>query len=187
MKLNLFRKLSKRSRILLFIALLICLLVSVYIIYMEEFSNFHTVKENELYRSAAMDMDELEYFLPQYNIKTIINLRGKPRNDYHVTDEIKIVNRLNLEYYELDFASTKAPSKTDIEMLLSAFEKAKKPILIHCEAGSDRTGLACAIWKLCVEKDSKENSFRQLSIMYGHIPFGETSVLDDFFKEYQCK
>jgi len=183
---NFLGKIGRRHVAILMIILMVGLSASAYLVYMDEFANFHTVKDNELYRSSSMDMDELEYFLPRYNIKSIINLRGKPKNNMHFKDEMEIIKRLNLEYFELDLASTKAPTKKDIEQLLSAFDTAKRPILIHCEAGSDRTGLACAIWKLCVEKDSKENSARQLSILYGHISFGETSVLDDFFKEYNC-
>jgi len=186
MNFNFFKKLGRRNRIILIIFSIACLFAAAYMIYMDEFSNFHTVKKNELYRSSAMDMDELEYFLPKYNIKSVINLRGKPKNDVHFTDEMEIIKRLGIEYYELNFASTKAPTPKDIEQLMSAFDKAGKPILIHCEAGSDRTGLACAIWKLCIEKDTREDATRQLSIRYGHIAIGETSVLDDFFKDFRC-
>lgn len=186
MKFNFYRKFSRKTRLAFSAIIVICIIAAAYIIYMDEFSNFHTVKENELYRSASMDMDELEYFLPKYNIKSIINLRGRPKNDFHFSDEMEIIKRLGIEYFELNFASTKAPNETDIEGLLAAFRNATPPILIHCEAGSDRTGLACAIWKLCIEKDTRENALKQLSVFYGHIAFGETSVLDDFFKDYKC-
>lgn len=186
MRLNYLNKIQRKHKIAFGLIIVACLPLVVYITYMAEFSNFHTVTENALYRSSAMDMDELEYFLPKENIRSVINLRGNPQNDNHYTDEIEIVKRLNIKYFELDFASTKAPSESDILQLVSAFNEADKPILIHCEAGADRTGLACAIWKLCVEKTSKDEAARQLSFVYGHMPFGETSVLDKFFDNYIC-
>ncbi|MFD2031462.1 tyrosine-protein phosphatase [Ancylobacter dichloromethanicus] len=46
---------------------------------------------------------------------------------------------------------------------------AKKPILIHCQAGADRSGLASALYLAAIKKNSAEaEAEAQLSIRYGH-------------------
>jgi len=46
---------------------------------------------------------------------------------------------------------------------------APKPLLIHCKAGADRTGLASALYLGALEHQTRETAGWQLSILYGHI------------------
>jgi protein tyrosine/serine phosphatase len=56
-------------------------------------------------------------------------------------------------------------------------------LLIHCEAGADRTGLASVIYELQYEGKTLNESLKQLSFFsYGH--FGLTAI-DDFFRLYE--
>ncbi len=54
---------------------------------------------------------------------------------------------------------------------------ALKPILIHCKAGADRTGLAAAIYISRVALLDENDATAQLSIRYGHIgiPYSSAS------------
>jgi protein tyrosine/serine phosphatase len=160
-------------------------LVVVRIWYLEEQGNFHPITAGEAYRSAQLDQDELEHYIRKYAIRSVINLRGMHDDEKWYRDEIEICGRLGVAHYDLDLSSDKAPAKTELRDLLGLFETAPRPVLIHCQAGADRSGLAAALWKLVVDRAPKSVARKQLSILYGHIPFGSTQVLDDFIEKYK--
>ena len=59
-----------------------------------------------------------------------------------------------------------------------------KPVLIHCQAGSDRSGLAAAFYLAALAKAGEEKSEAQLSIRFGHIaiPVLGTYEMDQSFE-----
>jgi protein tyrosine/serine phosphatase len=54
--------------------------------------------------------------------------------------------------------------------LVQLMRDAPKPVLIHCQGGADRTGLASALYLAAIEKRSESAAKGQMSIIYGHIP-----------------
>jgi protein tyrosine/serine phosphatase len=153
------------------------------ILYLEEQGNFHPVTPGEAYRSAQLDQDELDYYIRKYAIRSVINLRGMHRDEKWYRDEIETCSTLGVAHYDLALSSDKAPSKAELRDLLGFFQTAPRPVLIHCQAGADRSGLAAALWKLVVDRAPKSVARKQLSILYGHIPFGPTQALDDFIEK----
>jgi protein tyrosine/serine phosphatase len=81
-------------------------------------------------------------------------------------------------------SSDKAPSSGEIEELLGLFHDAPRPVPIYCKAGADRSGLAAAIWKIVIDGKPKPEAEKQLSFVYGRIPFGPIQVLDEFFEKW---
>ncbi len=71
----------------------------------------------------------------------------------------------------------------DIQELLRLFNTAPRPVLIHCKVGADRSGLAAAIWQGVIEGRPKSEAKKQLSFVYGHMPFGPTQALDEFIEK----
>jgi protein tyrosine/serine phosphatase len=163
----------------------VSLLVVARILYLEEQGNFHPITPGEAYRSAQLDQDELEYYIRKYAIRSVINLRGTHHDEKWYGDEIEICRRLGVSHYDVDLSSDKAPNATELRDLLGLFATAHRPVLIHCQAGADRSGLAAALWKLVVDRTPKSVARKQLSILYGHISFGPTRALDDFFEKYE--
>ncbi|NIA09084.1 MAG: protein tyrosine phosphatase [Nitrospiraceae bacterium] len=154
------------------------------VIYLEEQGNFHTITQGEAYRSAQMDRDELEYYIPKFGIKSVINLRGRhPKKEWWKIEE-DVCQRLGVRHFDIAMSASKAPSPAKIRLLLTIFQTAPRPVLVHCKAGSDRSGLAAAIWKVVIDKEPKSEAKKQLSIVYGHLPFGSTQALDDFFDKW---
>lgn len=58
-----------------------------------------------------------------------------------------------------------------------------RPVLIHCEAGADRSGVASALYKLLVAKRPVQEASEQLSFRYGHFPWltSRTAAMDRTF------
>jgi undecaprenyl-diphosphatase len=178
-------KLGKKGKWVLALLSVLLFLTASYAVYMEEFGNFHTITPGKAYRSGEMDRDELEYYVAKYNIKSILNLQGIRASDQHYRDEIAMCRERDLAHYDLRTSADKKPSRDTIDQLICIFRAAPRPILIHCKAGSDRAGLAAAIWKVVVDRKSKRLAAEHLSIRYGHLPFGATTAMDDFFAEWQ--
>jgi len=155
-----------------------------YFLYIEEQGNFHVITAGEAYRSAILDKGKLDYYVRQYNIKSIVNLLGKKPREAWYKEEIEFCAEHNLKHYDVSLPVSKEPTKEDVQNLLEVFKNAPRPVLIHCKAGADRSGLAAAMWKVIVDKEPKSEAAKQLSIWYGHIPIGKTIAMDRFFEEW---
>lgn len=153
--------------------------------YLEEQGNFHPITPGEAYRSAQLDRDELDYYIRKFNIHAIINLRGQNEGDAWYRQEIETSRNLNVSHFDLDLSAEKAPTQSEVAELLRLFRIAPRPVLIHCQAGADRSGLAAALWKMVIDGLPKSEARDQLSIRFGHMPFGPTRVLDVFLKNWQ--
>lgn len=53
--------------------------------------------------------------------------------------------------------------------LLELLRRAPKPILIHCQGGADRSGLAAALYLAAIANAGEERAESQMSLRYGHI------------------
>ena len=128
---------------ILLITLGILLILSVTLTYLY-FHNFHTLIPNAVYRSNQLSKLEFAHAIEQYHVKSIINLR----RDYPAawyTDEIDISQAKNVQHYDVGMAAYALPDPKLLSQLVQTLEEAPRPVLIHCQGGSDRSGLASAI------------------------------------------
>lgn len=161
------------------------IVAAVYFWYLDEQGNFHPITPREAYRSAQLDQDELEYYIHKFGIHSIINLRGNNVGESWYAKEIATSRKLGIRHYDLGVLSAgRRPSSHEIEKLLKIFRIAPRPVLIHCQGGADRSGLAAALWKMVIDGVPKSVAKKQLSIRYGHMPFGPTQVLDAFLENW---
>lgn len=180
-------RLKQSAKWLVLITTLVLFIVIGRIIYLEEQGNFHTITPGEAYRSAQMDRDELEHYIPKFNIKSVINLRGRhPQKEWWQTEK-DVCHHFGVKHFDIALSASKSPPPDKIKLLLTFFQIAPRPVLIHCKAGADRSGLAAALWKIVIDNEPKSKAKKQLSIFYGHLPFGSTQVLDDFLDRWKWK
>ena len=175
----------KKAKWLFLILTAVLFLPASYFIYMEEQGNFHAITPGEAYRSAQLDADELKHYIRKFNIKSIINLRGKRTGHSWYQEELDTCRQFGCRHYDLSIPADRSPSPRQVKEMLRLFENAPRPVLFHCRAGADRTGLAAALWKVTVDGKPKVLARRQLSLRFGHFPIGPTAALDDFFKKWQ--
>ncbi|GMT43962.1 MAG: hypothetical protein IEMM0003_0781 [bacterium] len=165
--------------IILSFIILIAVAISGYF-YFEEEGNFHVVTKNELYRSAQLDNDELSYYLKKYHIKSVLNLRGKSPDSQWYKNEIKISKKFGVIHYDYGFSASHLLSIKRMRTVVALLEKLPEPILIHCKAGADRSGLIAALWMYKIKHYSFKKSFEQLSVLFGHFPYlGSPTVAMD--------
>jgi len=162
------------------------LVITARIIYLNEQGNFHVVTKGQLYRSAQMDNDELAYYLRRYHIKSVLNLRGKSPASQWYKNEIRISKKLGVKHYDYGFSASHLLSIKKMRTVIALLEKLPKPILIHCKAGADRSGLVAALWLYKIKHYSFKRSFEQLSVLFGHFPYlgSPTIAMDKSFIKF---
>jgi protein tyrosine/serine phosphatase len=164
----------------------VVLLVVGYAFYTVENNNFHVVAPGRAYRAAQMTEGELARCIQKYRIKSILNLRGENHSTSWYQSEVAVAGRMKVIHYDDHLASGDELTVKQMTDLIVLLRRAPKPILIHCEAGADRTGLVSALYCLGLEGKSAEESGQQLSILYGHVPFIRPAVcaMDRSFIRY---
>lgn len=142
--------------------------------------NFHTVIPGELYRSGQPDAEAIER-AAALGIRTIINLRGEKPEKAWYQAEAEAAERSGITLVNFRMSARHPLSTGDAAQLLALMESAEKPLLIHCRAGADRTGLASALY--LSRAGETERAGAQLSPYYGHIPLSlvpESAMSESF-------
>ncbi len=148
--------------------------------------NVHTVVAGQLYRSAQLSGNTLGRVLDADHIKTVINLRGGSPDDGFYRSEMEECSKRGIAHVDVPFSARFLPPPNRLAALLSTFDHASYPVLIHCRGGSDRTGLTSTLYLAIyrgVPLDQAEAS--QLTFRYGHISWGEAHPMNDFFDLYR--
>ena len=120
----------------------------------------------------------------KYNIKSILNLRGSNLGHEWYKEEMRASSDLRIAHYDIALSATHELTSDEVAKIIVIFKTAPRPLLLHCKAGADRSGLVAAMWKVIIDHEPKSEAGRQLSILFGHIPIGGTLAMDRFFDSW---
>lgn len=151
--------------------------------YLRLTGNIHEVEPGRVYRSGQLWPSQLASLLQEKGIRTVINLRGEnPGRDWY-DDEIRVTTAAGVRHVSLPMSANVEPSEELLARLIATLGSAQQPMLIHCEAGADRSGLASALYKLINKGEEPAEADRQLSFRYGHFPWltSRTGAMDRTF------
>lgn len=132
-------------------------------------TNFHPVIAGEVYRSSQPSANDIVEFKKRYGIRTIINLRGDNSGHDWYDKEVAQAKELGINHIDFKMSADRELTQTQAAELVDIMREAPKPLLIHCQAGADRTGLASALYLAAIAKVNESVSEKQISILYGHI------------------
>jgi len=176
---------SCRQRCLLL--LLLALLAGVYPGWLMVSGNFHPIPGGHAYRSGQLSPGRLADVLQTHHIRSVVNLRGaNPGKPWYET-ELALCQQAGVAHFDFELGSSRMASADDLERLAAILRTAPKPVLLHCNGGADRTGLAAALFRLNVEGDPPPAAAEELTWVYGHIPclwWSKTSAMDESFWQY---
>ncbi|SOC38940.1 tyrosine phosphatase family protein [Rhizobium subbaraonis] len=140
-----------------------------YAAYLQVVGNFHTVIEGEFYRSAQPSATQLAAYVRTHGIKTVINLRGEDARAVWYENELATARRLGVQHIDYRMSASRTLTPAQADEVVAIMAAAPKPILVHCQAGSDRTGLVSALYSYRLAGQSEERAERQLSLVFGHV------------------
>ncbi|ODN42355.1 hypothetical protein BGC07_04675 [Piscirickettsia litoralis] len=128
--------------------------------------NTHAVISHEIYRSAELSKKQFAAIIQQNHLKSIINLRGAQLNQTWYQNEIAISKHFDVKHYDLHLPPNGLPTLHQLKALITLIQDAPKPLLLHCRASADRTGLASAISLILFTHDSINTVLKQISWHY---------------------
>lgn len=162
-------------------ALLICVgLAAGWAIGLQLVGNVHVVEPGVLYRSAQLNEQKLADVITAYGIKSVINLRGENSGSWWYDNEVAVTTAHGASHLDVRMSALQDPADATIAKLMETMRTAPRPILIHCQSGADRTGLATALFERFVERRPADIAAHQISFRYGHFPWlGSRSIAMD--------
>ena len=153
-----------------------------YIAYLQLSGNFHEVIAGQFYRSGQPSAAQLDRYIKDHGIRTVINLRGENLDAPWYQQELAQSQSLGITHIDFGMSAGKALTMPQTEQLISLLRDAPKPILVHCQGGADRSGLVSVIYMQQVAHIDEDVAEEQLSPLYGHValPFLSRSyAMDD--------
>ena len=108
---------------------------------------FAAVVDGLLYRSGGVSPRQLEYVSRRYGIRTVISLLNPDAPESIA--EREAAERLGLRWHNIPLRGNGSSTPADrdrIRQLLSA--PPAEPTLVHCAAGTNRTGLAIGMYRI---------------------------------------
>ncbi len=147
------------------------------------YDNYHPVVRGELYRSAQMSVENLVAHAKRDHLATVINLRPETNQTWHAAESEACAKR-GITYVDFPMTGNRAPDHQSMDSLVRIMKSAPRPILIHCEHGADRTGLAVALYLRFIRGLAEHDAHSALSIRYGHTTGFGMGCFDVAFSQY---
>lgn len=162
--------------------------VAAFLAFLQLSGNFHAVSDGVVYRAAQMDGAALAAWQRDYGIASVLNLRGPSESSDWYLEEKRASQRLGIAHIDYPMSDQSVMSEDEVQALVQVMKDAPKPMLIHCRAGSDRTGLASLLYLVAVEGRDEEEAEWQLSLAFGHvgIPYlSRARAMDDTWERVE--
>ena len=146
--------------------------------------NVHEVKPGKVFRSAQLSGERLTQLIDQHGLKSVLNLRGAAPGEAWYDEERATARQNNVAHLDFAMSSKRDVSPAEADELIRIMREAPKPMLIHCWAGADRTGLASALYLYAVDDQSAEDAAKALAMKYHHFSFTSAGAMDRSFQGY---
>jgi protein tyrosine/serine phosphatase len=149
--------------------------------------NVHEVIAGELYRSGRLGVAQFEDVVDRYGIRTVINLEGDKDDAEWYVREVAASDARGVAHVDLGWSAARELTDADVAEFLRVASESEKPLLIHCRAGADRTGLAVALYLAALDGSDEASAEWQLSFFYGHIglPFTYAWAMNETFERLE--
>jgi protein tyrosine/serine phosphatase len=148
-------------------------------------SNFHIVEPGRFYRSAQPSQAQLESWIDTYELKTVVSLRGgSPDNPDLVASRTAAENK-GIRFVQHKLRARRYPTKPELLGLWKIFAEGEYPMLVHCQSGVDRSGLASGVYLLWRTGDVDQADEQLDFFPYWHTGWFGSYKLDRVFEMYR--
>jgi predicted protein tyrosine phosphatase len=141
---------------------------------------FGVVQEGQLYRSGLLSEALVKKVLLKYKIKVIINLAADSSDNRDQKVEKQTATELSIERLTFPLRGDGTGDINDYARAIAAIVQAKqehKPVLVHCNAGLQRTGGVIAAYQLLVEQKDPSFVYREFT-RYDQDPWNDTALFN---------
>jgi protein tyrosine phosphatase (PTP) superfamily phosphohydrolase (DUF442 family) len=138
-------------------------------------SNFRTVEPNAFYRSGQLTATRLAQAIEDHGLATVINLRGATDDAWYL-EEVTTCASYDVAHRDLDWSMHRLPAPESLAEYVGMVQTAGRPMLVHCQGGTHRAGIASAVYVLLHGGDL-DQARRQLDMFFGDAPIGHLLTL----------
>lgn len=177
--------LRRALRVVLATLALLVLPPTAYVAWAWSTDNFGTLQPGRIYRSWQMSPRTLTRTLRDRRIKTVLNLRGVNPDRAWYRDERAATTAAGATQVDVSLSSCEWISRAQLRAVVRVFDTCEYPLLIHCEWGSERTGLASAVAALLRPGGALDDARRQFSIGYLYAGLGDGKVMAEHIDRYE--
>jgi len=132
-------------------------------------SNLHPLDGQAAWRMARRSVSNRRFSaeLRDLGIATAIDLRRRHSSD-GASGGIDFED-LGIRYENVHVRSSDLPLPENLTRLVELLDGARRPLLLYCKRGKDKTGFASTLYRLLINGDPPEVAYRQLAwIPFGH-------------------
>jgi len=174
-----------RRRIVLAILALVLVPSLTYVFWDLWTYNFAEIRAGELFRSAQMSANALKQTIREHRIKTVLNLRGKNPNQPWYRAEREAALNAGATLVDIPMSSSEWMSRPQLRAVVDVLENYERPILIHCQWGSERTGLVSTFAELLRPGATLNDARGQLSLRYLYARVGDGKAMAEHIDAYE--
>ena len=178
-------RLSRTTRRVILTALVLALAPPVCFVGWTSYThNFHAIQPGQLYRSGQMPAGALSDTIHHYRIKTVLNLRGPNPEQAWYRSERDAALSAGATLVDVSMSSCEWMSRAQLRAVVNLLDTGERPILIHCQHGSERTGLVSAVAELLRPGVTLDDARGQLSLAYLYTNHGDGQVMARHLDQY---
>lgn len=144
-------------------------------------TGFRPVRD-DVYRSPQLHEHLMAQLVEDHGIRTIVCLRGSGQSSW---PSRRAALGTEAEFWLVPMSATSPPSGRTLLALWQVASTAQRPLLMHCRAGVDRTGLASALVVLHDTGDLAAARQQLDLIPYGHVAWSATGAMDAVLDAYE--
>jgi protein tyrosine phosphatase (PTP) superfamily phosphohydrolase (DUF442 family) len=146
--------------------------------------NFGEVQHGRIYRSGQMPSSSLDRTVRDYKIKTVLNLRGSNKDSWY-SSERAATTEAGATQVDIAMSSCIWMSRAQLRTVIETLDTAEYPMLIHCQWGSERTGLISAFAELLRPGSTLEDARSQFSIRYLFVRVNDGKIMAEHLDQYE--
>ena len=182
-----------KKKIGLVIIVFITIGIGKYVYDMHINHNFETITEGKVYKSGVIPPDEIEDYVKEYKIKSIIDLRfpgtgdevNNPEIPTELTAEKEAIAKIKGVNY-FNNGSDQVPEPHNLDTFFKIMDDTKNyPVLIHCYHGVGRAEMYSAIYRIEYENMEKDEARTNTRFLTKWSSFDLGKPKGDFLHNYQ--
>ena len=174
---------------------IVLFLVGKYVYDMNINHNFETITEGKVYKSGVIPPDELENYINEYHIKSVVDLRfpgtgdevNNPEIPAELTAEKEAIEKIKGVNY-FNNGSDQVPKQENLKTFFRIMDNpANYPVLIHCYHGVGRAELYSAIYRIEYEKFTNEEARNGVRTLIKWSSFDDGKPKGEYLKTYKSR
>jgi protein tyrosine/serine phosphatase len=155
--------------------------------------NFETITDGKVYKSGVIPPDEIEDYVNEYKIKSIVDLRfpgtgdevNNPEIPAELTAEKEAIAKIKGVNY-FNNGSDQVPKPHNLDTFFKIMDDPKNyPVLIHCYHGVGRAEMYSAIYRIEYENMDRDEARTNTRFLTKWSSFDLGKPKGDFLHNYQ--